>query len=101
MTLPSLNPPQLLADWHTDMRLLMARQEHEFYWILDACAHPDLPGILWDLDEDPQALPLYMTPGRKTSPKAAPGYCPPGGMTPSARGFFRSAAKGRWAAWRK
>lgn len=38
------------------MRLLLARQEREFYWILDACAHPDLPDILWELDEEPQAL---------------------------------------------
>ena len=76
MTLPSLNPPQLLADWHTDMRLLLARQEHEFYWILDGCAHPDLPGILWELDEDPQALPLYMNTWQEEVSDAGPWILP-------------------------
>lgn len=93
MTLPSLNPPQLLADWHTDMRLLMARQEHEFYWILDACAHPDLPGILWDLDEDPQALPLYMNTWQEDVAESGPWILPAGGHDAVSAWIFSQCGK--------
>lgn len=58
------------------MRLLLTRREREFHWILDACAHPDLPGILWDLDEDPQALPLYMNTLREDVAESGPWILP-------------------------
>lgn len=76
MPLPSLNPPQRHADWLTDMRFLLARQEREFYWIIDACAHPDLPGVFWELDEDPQALPLYMNTWQEEASESGPWMLP-------------------------
>lgn len=79
MTLPSLNPRQSHADWRADMRLLLTREDREFYWILDGCAHPDLPGILWELEEDPQALPLYMNTWQEDAADAGPWILPVSG----------------------
>lgn len=57
--LPSQTPPQSFADWCTDIFSQIKKGEHEFCWIVDACAHPDLPDIFWELEDDPQAFTLY------------------------------------------
>lgn len=59
MPLPSQTPPQSFADWCTDIFSQIKKGEHEFCWIVDACAHPDLPDIFWELEDDPQAFTLY------------------------------------------
>lgn len=62
MSFPSIAPQELYVDWRLDVYKLLSQKERnsEFYWILDPCAHPELPGILWKLKTDPGARPLYM-----------------------------------------
>lgn len=57
-----MNPRQSYADWRLELLGVFERRksEREFYWILDSCSHPELPGILWKLEADPRARPLYM-----------------------------------------
>lgn len=36
-------------------------EDSALFWLLDSPAHPSLPGILWNLEPMPDALPLYMS----------------------------------------
>lgn len=62
MTFPSVAPKESYADWRMNVYSLLSQRDwiNEFYWILDPCAHPELPGVLWTLEPDPCARPLYM-----------------------------------------
>ena len=47
-----------------------------WYWLIDACAHPKLPGILWELEPFPDASPLYMNTFLEDALQAGPWFLP-------------------------
>lgn len=93
MTFPSINPRHSYADWRMNMLGLFSRQEHEFYWILDACAHPDMPGILWKLEAEPQAYPLYMNTYREEVSSSGPYILPVRGGSRITEWVFAQSGK--------
>lgn len=78
MALPSIQPRQSYADWRMKILGLFSQHEQarEFYWILDACSHPDLPGMLWKLEAEPRACPLYMNTYREEVSSSGPYMLP-------------------------
>jgi hypothetical protein len=54
----------LYQDWAEDLQMQMAAKGDEeeilYYWIINAASHPELPGHIWKLTDQPHALPLYM-----------------------------------------
>ena len=51
-------------------------QRRDWFWVLDACAHPELPGLLWQLDANPDAWPLYMNTYMEESMHVGPWRIP-------------------------
>jgi hypothetical protein len=54
----------LYQDWAADLQVQMLAKDGEeeilYYWIINAAAHPELPGRIWELADQPHAWPLYM-----------------------------------------
>ncbi len=48
----------------------------DWFWVIDACAHPDLPGILWQLDSSPDAWALYMNTFMEEAMQSGPWFMP-------------------------
>lgn len=51
-------------------------QRCSWFWVLDASAHPELPGLLWQLDTNPDAWPLYMNTFLEDAIQAGPWFIP-------------------------
>lgn len=90
MTFPSMIPGQSYVDWRMHILSLLSQKEaaREFYWILDACAHKYLPGVLWRLETDPKARPLYMNTYREEVSAAGPFILPAAGNHAVTRWIF-------------
>lgn len=48
----------------------------EWFWLLDACTHAALPKILWELETEPDAWPLYMNTFMEDAMNAGPWLVP-------------------------
>lgn len=48
----------------------------DWFWVIDACAHPELPGILWQLDSSPDACALYMSTFMEEAMQSGPWFMP-------------------------
>ena len=54
--------PQDYSQWRSTMErhIHAAPEDHQFFWLIDPCAHEDLPGIIRKLDPQADPWPLYM-----------------------------------------
>lgn len=54
--------PQDYSLWcyNVQQHIHNAPDHHRFFWLVDPCAHDGLPGLIWKLDPQPDAWPLYM-----------------------------------------
>lgn len=54
--------PQNYGLWRYNIQqhIHNAPDHHRFFWLIDPCAHDELPGLIWKLDPQPDAWPLYM-----------------------------------------
>ena len=62
MSFLSMPKPQDYTAWQASLvkNIDNAPLEHVFFWLIDPCAHPELPELIWQLDPNPDAWPLYM-----------------------------------------
>ena len=93
MVLPSIISKQSYAAWRMKISSMLLQKESgsEFYWILDACAHPKLPGILWELEQNPEARPLYMNTYKEEVSAAGPYILPANDNNAVSRWFFEQS----------
>jgi len=60
-TISMLEPQNYEAWKHALLKKIAAMPEDKsFFWLVDPCAHPELPGLFWRLEAKPEAWPLYM-----------------------------------------
>lgn len=54
--------PQIYDHWRYNIQqhAQHAPAHHKFFWLIDPSAHDELPGLIWKLDPQPEAWPLYM-----------------------------------------
>lgn len=54
--------PQDYSQWRStvERHIHAAPEDHQFFWLIDPCAHEDLPGIIRKLDPQADPWPLYM-----------------------------------------
>lgn len=91
LSMPELQSYQAWQD-ATCQQIKDASSEHAFYWLLDSCAHDDLPGLLWRLESEPQAWPLYMNTYLQETLHAGPFFLPHRPDSEIARWIFSEAA---------
>lgn len=58
----SLPIPHAYGLWRHNMQRYIhnAPDHHRSFWLIDPCAHNELPGLIWKLDPQPDGWPLYM-----------------------------------------
>jgi hypothetical protein len=74
MNLLSTPHAQKYSFWRNKLgeRVASADSTHEFFWLIDPCAHAELPGLIWNLEANPEVWPLYMNTYLEESVNAGP-----------------------------
>jgi hypothetical protein len=83
MELSNDSSPILYTEWKSSLfsykppaYFHITSSEIEYFWILDGSAWPDLPRRLWELDESPNAWPLYLNTYFEEVRNAGPWFVP-------------------------
>ena len=73
----SAPPPEEYATWRSSLlQHIASSEQHRFFWLVDSCAHDSLPGLIWQLDAQPDAWPLYMNTYLEESVNSGPFMVP-------------------------
>lgn len=49
-----------------------SKQMRSFYWLVDPCSHEDLPGLIWQFDQQPIVSPLYVNTYKQEAINSGP-----------------------------